>query len=164
MKEILQNCNSYFKCYSKYYLFRGRNKFFLFGRSFLLLTYSNCTSPNATKGFAGAVRSPVLYIFHQLFPFHWNQNKDFSTYPVIKSMTLEKLIKGRTRVWRSWGFAGRSWPPNGSRAEPWWEAGGEAPRSQRFYSANDIKISLNCSTFQVSNWPILGPFYVIEML
>ena len=29
--------------------------------------------------------------------------------------------------------------------------GSKAPRSQRFYSANDIKISLNCSTFRLSN-------------
>ena len=29
--------------------------------------------------------------------------------------------------------------------------GGKALRSQRFYSANDMKISLNCSTFYVSN-------------
>ena len=42
--------------------------------------------------------------------------------------------------------------------------GGKALRSQRFYSANDIKISLNCSTFYISNYPILGPFNIIEML
>ena len=29
--------------------------------------------------------------------------------------------------------------------------GGKALRSQRFYSANDMKISLNCSTFYVSS-------------
>ena len=48
------------------------------------------------------------------------------------------------------GFGGAVSPPTGPGA--------------RDFTLQMTKISLNCSTFQVSNLPILGPFYIIEMI
>ena len=48
------------------------------------------------------------------------------------------------------GFEGAVSPPTGPGA--------------RDFTLQMTKISLNCSTFQVSNLPILGPFYIIEMI
>ena len=53
--------------YRKDLLHRGWNKF-LFDRLFLLLTWSNCSSPIATKGFAGAVRSCFVHLSLEAFP------------------------------------------------------------------------------------------------
>ena len=60
--------------YRKDLLHRGWNKFFLFDRLFLLLTWSNCSSPIATKGFAGAVRSLFCTSFTRSFS-HFSYKK-----------------------------------------------------------------------------------------
>ena len=66
---------------------RGRNKFFLFDRSFLLLTYSNCSSPIATKGFAGAVLSLFSTSFTRSFS-HFN----YKEVPNQQKINLFKLV------------------------------------------------------------------------
>ena len=60
--------------YRKDLLHRGWNKFFLFDRLFLLLTWSNCSSPIATKGFAGAVCSLFCTSFTRSFS-HFSYKK-----------------------------------------------------------------------------------------
>ena len=53
-----------------------------------------------------------------------------------KSLHSE-LDKRKSLTQCSWGSGGCCEPPRGSRAEPWWRQGGEAPRKFHLFSSKN---------------------------
>ena len=66
---------------------QGRNKVFLFGQSFFVLTQSHCSSPITTKSCAGAVRPLFCTSFIRSFP-HFS----YKEVPNLQKINLFTLV------------------------------------------------------------------------